>query len=140
MNICILSGRTGRDPEIKTTPSGSKVVSFSIAIDKRGKDGQKDVTWANCTAWGKTADFVQQYVKKGSAIEIVGQFQTRTYEKDGQMKTVSFFLVDKVGFQQGSAPSTTEQPQVREETRPEPEPEPEPTYENREQIGLPFEI
>lgn len=136
MNICILSGRTGRDPEVKTTPSGSKVVSFSIAIDKRGKDGQKETTWANCTAWGKTADFVQQYVKKGSAIEIVGQFQTRTYEKDGQMKTVSFFLVDKVGFQQGSAPSTEQQTQVKEEPRPEPEP----TYENREQIGLPFEI
>ena len=104
MNIVVLSGRVGKTPEVRTTPSGTKAVSFSIANDRKDKSGNKITDWFNCTTWGSTADFVEKYVKQGSAIEVSGSLQTRSWEtEDGQKKTIYFILVDKVNFQQGNA-------------------------------------
>lgn len=104
MNVVILSGRVGKTPEARTTPSGQKAVSFSIAQDRKDKSGNKITDWFNCTTWGKTADFVEQYVRQGSAVEVTGSLQTRTWETEsGEKKTIYFVLVDKVNFQQGNA-------------------------------------
>lgn len=103
MNIVILSGRVGKTPEVRTTPSGTKAVSFSIANDRKDKSGNKITDWFNCTTWGNTADFVEKYVKQGSAIEVSGSLQTRSWEtEDGQKKTIYFVLVDKVNFSVGN--------------------------------------
>ena len=103
MNIVVLSGRVGKTPEVRNTPTGQKAVTFSIANDRKDKSGNKITDWFNCTTWGNTADFVEKYVKQGSAIEVSGSLQTRSWEtEDGQKKTIYFVLVDKVNFSVGN--------------------------------------
>lgn len=103
MNVVVLSGRVGKTPEARNTPSGQKAVQFSIANDRKDKSGNKVTDWFACTAWGNTANFVEQYVKQGSAVEVTGSLQTRSWEtEDGQKKTIYFILVDKVNFSVGN--------------------------------------
>lgn len=96
MNVIALVGRTGREPETKTTPSGSKVVTLSLGVERRSKD-KTETDWIDCTVWGKTADFVEQYVRKGDRIGIKGSLQTRSWEaQDGQNRKAYFVLVENV--------------------------------------------
>lgn len=81
-------GNLGRDPETRYTQGGSPVTSFSIATSERWKDKQtgeqKERTeWHNCVAFGRLAEIVAQYVRKGSKVYIEGKLQTDSYEKDG---------------------------------------------------------
>lgn len=97
MNIITLVGRPGKEPEAKTTPNGNKVVTISLGVDRRGKDNKKETDWIDCQAWGKTADFVEGYVKKGERVGIVGSLQTRTWEaQDGSNRKAYFVVIDKV--------------------------------------------
>lgn len=97
MNYVILIGRPGKEPEIKTTPSGSKVVNISLGVDRRGKDNKKETDWIDCNAWGKTADFAEGYIKKGERVCIMGQLQTRTWQdQNGQNRKSYFVLIDKI--------------------------------------------
>lgn len=94
MNIVAIIGRCGRDPEIKTTPSGSKVVALSVGVDRRTKD-KTETDWIDCTAWGKTAEVIEQYVHKGDRIGVKGSLQTRSWQtQDGQNRKTTFVLVD----------------------------------------------
>ena len=103
MNTTILTGRLGRDPETRSTNTGAAVSNFSIAVN-----GGKDVTfWFNIVAFGKTAELVQQYLTKGSKVGIEGRLQTRTYEKDGQTKTVFEVVANRVEFLDSMAKTAT---------------------------------
>ena len=84
LNKVILGGRLTADPELKTTPSGISVTSFSIAVNRshKGKD-EVQADFVNVVAWRGTAEFICRYFKKGSSICIVGSIQTRTWT-DGQ--------------------------------------------------------
>ena len=85
-NKVILGGRLTADPELKATPSGVQVCSFSIAVNRRfaeKKGGEKPADFFNVTAWGQTAEFITRYFRKASSICVVGSIQTRTWEKDG---------------------------------------------------------
>ena len=71
MNKIIIAGRLGRDPELKTANSGTELVNFTVAVDRRAKKGEdKKTDWINCTAFGKTAAFINQYFKKGDGITV----------------------------------------------------------------------
>ena len=90
VNKVILLGNLGRDPEIRSTQSGSKMATFSIATSKRWKDKntqeQRDKTsWHNIVVFGDgLVDIVEKYVKKGSKIYVEGELSTRKYQdKDG---------------------------------------------------------
>ena len=89
VNKVILLGNLGRDPEIRSMQSGSKMASFSIATSKRWKDKttqeQRDKTsWHNIVVFGDgLVDIVEKYVKKGSKIYLEGELQTRKWEQDG---------------------------------------------------------
>ena len=84
MNFVLLLGRLVADPELKKTTSGKSVCAFTLAVDK-GKDRGAD--FIDTVAWGKTAEFICKYFKKGSPIVIEGAVQTRTYEdKNGQKR------------------------------------------------------
>jgi single-strand DNA-binding protein len=87
LNKIIIVGRVGRDPELKATPSGASVCSFSLATSRVWKDKndekQEETEWHNVVFWNKPADIISQYVKKGSLLLVEGRVQTRTYEKDG---------------------------------------------------------
>ena len=72
MNNITLAGRLGTDPEVRFTPSGQKVTSFSMATNSR-KGGKDETTWWRITVWGERLDKMIQYLKKGSAIIVVGE-------------------------------------------------------------------
>ena len=100
LNKTILIGRLTREPELKQTPNGVNVCSFSIAVNRRYKntEGNYDADFVNCVAWRQTGEFVSKYFTKGSMVAVVGSLQTRKYEKDGQKRTVTEVLVDEVNF------------------------------------------
>ncbi|HKV53603.1 MAG TPA: single-stranded DNA-binding protein [Candidatus Binataceae bacterium] len=91
VNKVILVGNLGRDPEVRTTPSGQSVCNFSLATTERYTDRagqQRDQTeWHNVVVWGKQADLCGQYLKKGRQVYVEGRLTTRQYEaKDGSGK------------------------------------------------------
>ena len=89
INKVILVGNVGRDPEIKSLPSGTRIATFSLATtDRRSKDenGNPRTEWHNLVVWDRLVDVVEQYVSKGKQLYIEGQIRTRSYEQDGQKK------------------------------------------------------
>ena len=87
MNKVILSGNLGKDPDMKYTPDGKAVASFSLATTKKfNKDGNKNsrTEWHNIQAWSKLAETCGQYLKKGSKILCEGEINYQEWEKDGQ--------------------------------------------------------
>ena len=105
-NRVILIGRATRDPELKTTPSGTSVVSFSIACNRswtQAGEKKEEVGFFNCTAWAKLAETIAQYVKKGDKIAVEGRLQQRSWEKDGQKHSVVEIVVDNVQFLGGKS-------------------------------------
>ena len=103
MNSIIITGRLGRDPELKTAQNGTEYTNFAVAVDRRPeKDGTKKTDWFNCTAFGKMAAFVTTYFKKGDGIVVEGALESDTYEaKDGTKRTKWSIRVEEVEFPQG---------------------------------------
>ena len=100
INKVILGGRLTADPELKATPQGVSVTSFSIAVNRKGKDAQTD--FINCVAWRNTADFICRYFKKGSSICVSGSIQVRSSEdKQGVKRTVTEIIADEAFFVDG---------------------------------------
>lgn len=100
VNKSTLIGNLGRDPEIRTTPSGEMVANFSVACTESWKDksGQKQehTEWVNCVAWRGLADLVQKYLKKGDKVYIEGKLQTRSWEdKNGGGKRYATEVIVK---------------------------------------------
>lgn len=89
-------GRVGRDPEVRFTQAEKAMTSFSVAVDKPGKD--KGTEWIDVTCFGKTAELVGEYVKKGDRILVDGQVDIRTYESKGQTKAAIRVTADRVTF------------------------------------------
>lgn len=95
VNMAIVVGFVGDSPRVNTTQSGRKVASFTIATTEKGYTTQSgqvipDKTeWHNIVCWGKTADIVDRFVRKGSSLYIQGKMRTRSYEKDGQTRYVT---------------------------------------------------
>lgn len=103
VNKAILIGNLGRDPELKYTPSGKAVTTFSLATTERwtGQDGQKteSTTWHNIVAWGRQAEVIKEYMSKGRQLYIEGRIQNRSYEdKDGNKKYISEVVVQNFQF------------------------------------------
>jgi single-strand DNA-binding protein len=89
INKAILLGNVGRDPEIKSLPSGMRLATFSLATtDRRSKDenGNPRTEWHNIVAWDRMVDVIENYVTKGKQLYIEGQIRTRKYEVDGITK------------------------------------------------------
>lgn len=100
VNKVILVGNLGRDAEVRFTPGGSPVASFSIATTEtwNSKDGQRQeqTEWHRIVLWGKTAETLQPYLTKGKQIYVEGRLQTRSWEKDGQKHYSTEVKADKV--------------------------------------------
>lgn len=101
MNVAILMGRLVADPELKHTPSGAAVTSFTLAVDraysKQGKERQSD--FLNVVAWRSTAEFISKYFRKGQMMAVQGSIQTRSYtDKDGNKRKAFEILAEKVSF------------------------------------------
>lgn len=100
MNKVILMGRLTRDPEMRQTPNGVAVCSFSIAVNRRfAKEGQQNADFINCTAWRQQAEFICKYFSKGSMIAVVGNLQSRSWEnQEGKRQYSTDVVVDEVYF------------------------------------------
>lgn len=94
-NRTILIGRLTRDPEIRFATSGTQIASFSLAVD-RGKDNETD--FVNIVAFGKTAEFIGNYMTKGRLILVDGQLRIEKYQKDGEQKTAVKVVANQVRF------------------------------------------
>lgn len=102
MNKVILMGRLTRDPEVRYSQGASQtaVARFSIAVDRRFKrEGEPDADFFNCTAFGKQAEFIERYLRKGVKIVVCGRIQNDNYtNKDGQMVYSVRVMVDEIEF------------------------------------------
>ena len=103
LNKAILNGRLTKAPELKQTNSGKSVCGFTIAVD-RNRDREK-TDFIPIVAWGKTAEFVNQWFGKGDLITIVGRIEVRNYEdKNGNKRTATEIIAEEVLF--GGSKST----------------------------------
>ena len=100
LNKVILGGRLTADVELKTTPSGVSVCTFSLAVNRKySKEGEQAADFINCVAWRTTAEFISKYFRKGNSICIMGNIQTRSYtDKDGIKRNVTEVIVDEAMF------------------------------------------
>ena len=102
LNKTILGGRLTADPELKTTPSGVSVTSFTVAVDRdfSGKDGgEKETDFIDCVAWRNTGEFVSKYFTKGSMAVVSGRLQIRSWtDKDGNKRRTAEVVADNVYF------------------------------------------
>src|SRR3989344_1877993 len=101
LNKVFIIGRLTADPELRTTPSGDHVVSFSIATNRywRTKEGERkeSTEFHNIVAWGRQAEVINQFSKKGSIIMIEGRLQTRSWEgKDGQTRRTTEIVAENI--------------------------------------------
>ncbi len=99
-NKVILGGRLTAEPELKQTPNGTPVVSFSVAVNRRvAKGAEQKTDFINCVAWRQTAEFISRYFHKGSCICIVGNIQVRSWtDQNNQKRYATEVIVDEANF------------------------------------------
>ena len=101
MNKVFLIGNLTRDPELRETPSGVAVCSFSIAVSRNytNEDGERQTDFFNCTAWRGLGETIAKYTKKGKKVAVVGSVQLRNYEdNEGIKRTAVDIIVSDVEF------------------------------------------
>jgi single-strand DNA-binding protein len=107
INQVILMGNLTRDPELRTTPSGQSVCSFSLAVNRswQGSDGsqQDAVDYFDITAWGKLGELVNQYLAKGRKCLVMGRLSQRSWEQDGQKRSKVEVVANDVTFLDGGS-------------------------------------
>lgn len=98
MNHCIFTGRLVADPELRYSQSGMAVATFKLAIDRPVKKGEeKKADFPQFKAFGKTAEFVANYFKKGQRETVIAQYQSGSYEaQDGQKRYTHDFIIQRV--------------------------------------------
>lgn len=118
MNHVIIIGRLGRDPEMRYTQDGKPVCNFSVAVDGTRRDAPP--TWLDITAWEKSAEVAQQYLRKGSQVAVEGRIDVRTYEKDGQSRKAWSIIANRIEFVGGrpAEEAPREAPQQRTSRQP----------------------
>lgn len=112
INNVVLMGRLTADPELRTTQSGKSVTSFSLAVDRDfQQDGERQADFISVVAWGKTAEFIDKYFRKGRMIAAVGRIQTRTYtDNDGNKRKATEVVADKASFTGEKADTAAQEP------------------------------
>lgn len=119
INKVIIVGRLGRDPELKYTPSGMAVCTFSVATSERWKDkdgkDQERTEWHRIVVWSKLAELCNQYLSQGKQVFIEGQLQTRSWDdKEGQKRYVTEIIAKSVQFL-GDRPESGEAKSYRDQ-------------------------
>jgi single-strand DNA-binding protein len=101
MNRVVLVGRLTKDPELRYTPSGVPVATFTLAVNRNfsNQQGERETDFINCVVWRKPAENVANFLKKGSLAGVDGRIQTRNYEgQDGKRVYVTEVLAESVQF------------------------------------------
>ena len=119
-NLVILTGRLTKDPELKYGASGTAYCKFTLAVNRMKKDDPADFIF--CSAFGKTAELIAEYVKKGHHLGVQGRLQQDTYEKDGEKISKTGVTVDKIEFlESNKTESTTSEPKKSNKVNPKPD-------------------
>lgn len=110
MNKAILTGRLTRDPEIRVTQDGQTTIArFGLAVDRKQKEQKAD--FFNLTAFNKTAQFAEKYLKKGTKVNVIGHLQNDEYtNRDGQKVTQTIVIVEEVEFCESKKEQTEQKP------------------------------
>ena len=143
-NKVILGGRLTADPELKTTPSGVSVTSFTVAVNRRfqGKDStESQADFITVTAWRQTAEFVTRFFRKASSICVVGSIQTRSWTDQNNQKRYSTDVVaDEINFvdSKGESPAGR-QPGARPASQYTPESYGNPSFSSQDEDAPRFE-
>lgn len=119
MNKCFLIGRLVRDPELTTTTNGNDVCKFTLAINRQFKDanGNQQADYIPIVAWRTTATNCGKYLEKGRQCAVVGNIQTRSYDKDGEKRYVTEVIAESVQFLDNSRTQNS-QSQSQQQTTP----------------------
>lgn len=132
VNKAILIGNLGKDPELRYTPAGVAVCTFSLATtekwrDKTSNEMKESTTWHNIVLWRRQAEVAKEYLSKGSPVYIEGRIQTRSYDdKEGNKKWITEIVGDRLQMlgrrgegtdhtTQAAAPDAPEAPPLSEE-------------------------
>ena len=132
VNKAILIGNLGKDPELRYTPAGVAVCTFSLATtekwrDKTSNEQRESTTWHNIVLWRRQAEIAKEYLSKGSPVYIEGRIQTRSYDdKEGNKKWITEIVGDRLQLlgrrgeggdhsSQAPAPEMSEAPPLTEE-------------------------
>ncbi len=123
LNKAMIIGNATRDPEMRYTPNGQAVTSFSVATNRRwankeSGEMQEQVEFHDVVAWGKMAETASQYLKKGAPVYIEGRLQTRSWEgQDGAKRQKTEIVAENfilLGSRGGGKPTTSEENPVEE--------------------------
>lgn len=100
MNRVVLVGRLTKDPDLRYTPNGVPVATFTLAVNRPfSSDGEKKADFINCVVWRKPAENVSNFLKKGSLAGVDGRIETRSYDgQDGKRVFVTEVIADSVQF------------------------------------------
>ena len=100
----IITGNLTRDPELRSTPNGASVCSFSVAVNRTYRDAsgeqREDVSFIDCSAWGKLGEMISQYAKKGTGVLVSGRLDQRSWEDKttGQKRSRVEIVVEDFNF------------------------------------------
>lgn len=100
----IIAGNLTRDPELRSTPNGASVCSFSVAVNRTFRDSsgnqQSDVSFIDCSAWGKLGEMISQYAKKGTGVLVCGRLDQRSWDDktSGQKRSRVEIVVEDFNF------------------------------------------
>ena len=103
----IITGNLTRDPELRTTPNGATVCSFSVAVNRTYRDAngeqREEVSYLDCSAWNKLGEMIAQYAKKGSGVLVSGRLSQRSWEDktDGKKRSRVEIVVEDFNFTGG---------------------------------------
>lgn len=101
MNRVVIVGRLTKDPELKYTPNGVAVATFTLAVNRTftNQQGNREADFINCVVWRKPAENVANFLKKGSLAGVDGKIQTRSYEgQDGKRVYITEVIAESVQF------------------------------------------
>lgn len=123
MNRVVLVGRLTKDPDLRYTPNGVPVATFTLAVNRpfSSEGGEREADFINCVVWRKPAENVANFLKKGSLAGVDGRIQTRNYEgQDGKRVYVTEVQAESVQFlepKNGDSPAPNRQPQSNNRSR-----------------------
>ena len=142
MNKVIILGNMTRKAELRTIPSGNKVANFSIAVSERYKDKQgqqqEKSEYINCVAWNRTAEIIEQYMKKGSKILVEGKLQTSTWDKDGEKRYKTEVIVSSMEMLGSKSQAPQKQDAQRQDAMETPPDNYQGGFDSPAQDDLPF--
>ncbi|WAA09547.1 single-stranded DNA-binding protein [Fervidibacillus albus] len=155
LNRVVLVGRLTKDPDLRYTPNGVPVATFTLAVNRTftNQMGEREADFINCVVWRKQAENVANYLKKGSLAGVDGRLQTRNYEaQDGRRVYVTEVVAESVQFLEpksasnrdyrGSSSAYSNQPAPFENERqnqqrnPNIEKQPDPFFDDGQQIDI----